>query len=249
MTISVIIPTLDEEAELPATLASVDAQPGPFEVIVADGGSSDTTRQIAAQHGATVLTCDRGRAQQMNAGAARASGDGLLFLHADTRLPADALDHVRTALAQPDATAGCFRLHFDRDSFWLWLWTRPLWMRWHRWAFGDRALFARRSAFNAVGGFPNQPVFEDLDMVQTLRRQGRFVFLDAGVTTSARRFERGGDLRQQLRNLVLWTAWLLGVEPERAARFYLNSIDKRERREQAVAHPRRTGDSEEVARS
>lgn len=248
-TISVIIPTLDEEAELPATLASVREQPGPLEIIVADGHSEDATREIATDVGATVVTSQRGRARQMNAGAAHASGDVLLFLHADTRLPPDALGDIRAALAEPGAAAGCFQLRFDRDGFWLWLWSRPIWMRWHRWAFGDRALFVRRSAFDAVGGFPDQPVFEDLDLVQALRRQGRFVFLDAAVSTSARRFERGGALRQQLRNLMLWTAWLLGVEPERAARFYPTVPDERERREQAEARPRRTGDSEEVTRT
>lgn len=219
--ISVIIPTLGEEVELPATLASVREQPGPFEVIVADGGSVDATREIAeGDPDVTLVASARGRARQMNTGAAHASGDVLLFLHADTRLPPGAFDRIRIALAAPDAAAGCFRLRFDREGFWLWLWSRRVWMRWHRWAFGDRALFVRRSAFDAVSGFPDQPVFEDLDMVQALRRQGRFVFLDDAVTTSARRFERGGALRQQLRNAALWTAWLLGVDPERAARFY-----------------------------
>ena len=223
MTISIIIPTLDEEALLPATLARVLAQPGPKQILVADGGSADATRGIAACHADVMLvTSERGRARQMNAGAARATGDVLLFLHADTRLPSGALDRVRAALADPAAAAGCFRLRFDRGGFWLGLWTRPLWMRWHRWAFGDRALFARRSAFDAVGGFPDQPIFEDLDVVQALRRQGRFVFLDAAVVTSARRYERGGALRQQLRNGALWTAWWLGVAPERVARFYPN---------------------------
>ena len=220
MTISVIIPTLDEESELPATLASVHAQPGPKEVLVADGGSEDATRAIATRHGVEIVTGRRGRARQMNAGAARATGDVLLFLHADTRLPPGALDHVRAALASPGAVAGCFRLRFDRGGFWLWLWSRPLWMRSPRWAFGDRALFVRREAFDAVGGFPDQPIFEDLDIVQALRREGRFVFLDDAVVTSARRFEREGALRQQLRNGALWAAWLLGVAPERVARFY-----------------------------
>jgi hypothetical protein len=121
-------------------------------------------------------------------------------------------------------------------------------MRWTRWAFGDRALFVRRTAFDAVGGFPDQPVFEDLDIVQALRGEGRFVFLDAAVVTSARRYEREGALRQQLRNGALWLAWLLGVPPERVARFYPNGGAQRERRERAEAHPRRTGDSEEVVR-
>ncbi len=220
MTISIVIPALNEEAELPATLASVVAQAGPKQVIVADGGSGDATREIAERHGALVVTTAPGRARQMNAGAEHADGDALLFLHADTRLPGGALDRIRTALGASETVAGCFGLRFDRGGFWLWLWTRSVWMRWPRWAFGDRALFVRRDAFDAVGGFPDQPVFEDLDLVQTLLSHGRFVFLDAEVTTSARRYERSGALRQQLRNLALWTAWLLGASPHRMARFY-----------------------------
>ncbi len=252
MTVSIIIPALDEAAELPATLASVRVQPGPKHIVVADGGSDDATREIAAQHGVDVVMAPRGRARQMNAGAERATGDVLLFLHADTRLPDGALDRVRAALADPAVAAGCFRLRFDRGGFWLWLWTRPLWMHWHRWAFGDRALFVRRSAFDAVGGFPDQPIFEDLDMVQALRTQGRFVFLDAAVTTSARRFVRHASLRQQLRNWALWGAWLVGVSPRRVARFYpTHSETARAGTMPAPAAPEtpRAGDSEVVTQT
>ncbi|MEP0545974.1 MAG: TIGR04283 family arsenosugar biosynthesis glycosyltransferase [Rhodothermales bacterium] len=221
MTVSIIIPALNEEAELPATLASAVAQPGPKEIIVVDGGSDDATKAIAERHGAQVVSAAaRGRARQMNAGAAHAEGDVLLFLHADTRLPVGGLDRIRAALAAPETVAGCFRLRFDRGGFWLWLWTRSVWMRWPRWAFGDRAIFARRSAFEAAGGFPDQPVFEDLDFVQAVLPHGRFVFLDAVVVTSARRYAHRGALRQQLRNWALWSAWLLGASPHRMARFY-----------------------------
>jgi rSAM/selenodomain-associated transferase 2 len=206
--ISVIIPALNEEAELSATLASALAQPDPKEVLVADGGSVDATREIAERHGVRVIATERGRARQMNAGAAHATGDALLFLHADTRLPDDALDRIRAALDAPETVAGCFHLRFDRGGFWLWLWTRSVWMRWPRWAFGDRAIFVRRS------------VFEDLDFVQRVLPHGRFVFLDAEVVTSARRYAHKGALRQQLRNWALWSAWLLGASPHRMARFY-----------------------------
>ena len=225
MTVSIIIPTLNEEAELPATLASALGQSGPKVIIVADGGSSDGTLEIAAQHGVRVIAAARGRARQMNTGAAHTTGDVILFLHADTRLPTGALDRIRTALADADTVAGCFRLRFDRGGLWLWLWTRSVWMRWPRWAFGDRALFVRRSTFDAVGGFPDQPVFEDLDLVRALESHGRFVFLDAEVTTSSRRYQHSGALRQQLRNLVLWSAWLLGASPHRMARFYPPHLD------------------------
>ncbi|MEM1041726.1 MAG: TIGR04283 family arsenosugar biosynthesis glycosyltransferase [Bacteroidota bacterium] len=219
LVVSIIIPALDEEETLPATLASALGQPGPKEIIVADGGSGDATRQIAGRAGVTVVCAPRGRARQMNAGAAMATGDALLFLHADTQLPDGALDCVREAL-HGGSTAGCFRLRFDRGGFWLWLWSRPAWMHWHRWAFGDRALFVRRTDFDAVGGFPDQPIFEELDLVRSLRRRGRFAFLPEAVVTSARRFEAVGALRQQLRNWALWGAWCLGVDPERVARFY-----------------------------
>ncbi len=244
MTISIIIPALDEEEALPATLERALGQPGPKEIMVADGGSGDATRQIAEDAGATVVCSPRGRARQMNAGADVATGDALLFLHADTLLPDGALDRVREALTG-GATAGCFRLRFDRGGFWLWLWTRPIWMHWHRWAFGDRALFVRRADFDAVGGFPDQPIFEELDLVQSLRRRGKFVFLPEAVVTSARRFAEVGALRQQLRNWALWGAWLIGVEPARVARFY---PPHKETTGAGTHHarPRRTGDSRAV---
>jgi hypothetical protein len=108
------------------------------------------------------------------------------------------------------------------------LWEARLWMRWHRLAFGDRALFARRSAFEAAGGFPAQPLFEDLDLVRALRAQGRFVFLDQAVVTSARRFARHGAVRQQLRNLSLWLGWNAGLAPARLKAFYPDAVEERE---------------------
>lgn len=237
--VSVVVPALDEAAGIGATLASVEAQAGPAEVVVVDGGSADGTLEAAraAMPGAVCLEAGRGRARQMNAGARASTGEVLLFLHADTHLPPAGLEAVRAALRDPDAVAGCFRTTFALDDgardgagptppfgpfgrAFMGLWEARLWMRWHRFAFGDRALFVRREAFEAVGGFPDQPIFEDLDLVRALRRRGRFVFLEAAVTTSPRRFRRHGAVRQQLRNLALWTGWTLGVAPERLKRFY-----------------------------
>ena len=226
MTVSVVIPTLDEAAHIEGTLTSVASQPGPKEVLVVDGGSTDETCALASPH-ARVLTAPRGRARQMNAGAAAASGGVLLFLHADTRLPPGALDAVRQALRDGAVAGGCFRTTFDADGFWMRVWSLRLWMRWHRLAFGDRAPFARRAAFEAVGGFPEQPIFEDLELVRRLRRQGRFAFLDAAVVTSARRFHRNGPLRQQLRNLALWSAWALGLPAPWFKRFYPDAPEAR----------------------
>lgn len=227
--VSVVIPALNEAAGIGATLASVAAQAGPVETIVVDGGSDDGTAEAArrALPDVLVLSSPRGRARQMNAGAARATGDVLLFLHADTRLPPGALADVRRALARPEAVGGCFQTAFESASgmgpvggAFMRLWQARLWMGWHRFAFGDRALFFRRSAFEAIGGFPDQPIFEDLDAVRAVRHLGDFVFLPTSVTTSPRRFARNGALRQQLRNLSLWTAWNAGVPPRRLKRFY-----------------------------
>jgi rSAM/selenodomain-associated transferase 2 len=224
--VSVVIPTLNEAAQIEATLASVLEQPGPVEVIVVDSGSMDDTVARAQAH-ARVLDAPRGRARQMNAGAAQATGDVLLFLHADTHLPEGALDVVRSALAEPAIAAGCFRTTFDAEGFWMRLWSLRLWMRWHRLAFGDRAPFVRREAFEAIGGFPEQPIFEDLELVRRLRRQGRFVFLDEAVITSARRYQRHGAVAQQLRNLALWSAWNLRLPPLWFKRFYPDAPGER----------------------
>ncbi|MEL6617180.1 MAG: glycosyltransferase, partial [Bacteroidota bacterium] len=160
---------------------------------------------------------------QMNAGAEAASGEILLFLHADTHLPPEALALVRAALAKPGIAGGCFMTHFIGEgagSAWMRLWEAPIWMRWWRFAFGDRALFCTRETFEAIGGYRSQPLFEDLDLVRDLRARGRIAFLDAAVETSARRFGKHGALWQQLRNLALWAGWNAGVSPERLARHY-----------------------------
>lgn len=215
------MPALDEAAGIGRAVESVLRQAGPVELIVVDGGSTDGTLERVAELApeAVCLMSEPGRARQMNRGAEAAHGEVLLFLHADTRLPDDALERVRQAVAA-DAVAGCFETRFDDARGWMRLWQARLWMRWHRFAFGDRALFARRDAFDAAGGFPAQPLFEDLDFVRAVRRFGPFVFLPAAVVTSARRFRRHGALRQQLRNLTLWLGWTAGVPPARLKRFY-----------------------------
>ena len=220
-----MIPALDEAAGIGATLASVARQRPPFEVVVADGGSADGTPEAVARAmpEARVIRPGRGRARQMNAGAEAASGEALLFLHADTHLPPGALDALRAALAAPGVSGGCFRPRFvgpGASGAWMRLWASPVWMRWWRFAFGDRALFCTRAAFGEAGGFRAQPLFEDLDLVRDLRGVGQFVFLPLAVETSARRFGPNGALGQPLRNLALWAAWNAGVAPHRLARFY-----------------------------
>lgn len=220
LALSVIVPTLNEAGQVEGALASVHAQAGPWEAIVADGGSTDATVARARPLATRVLAAPRGRARQMNAAAARATGDVLLFLHADTRLPPGAFAAVRRALADPGAEGGVFRLRFDRPTPLLRLYAACTRLPWHRLAFGDRAPFVRRAAFEAVGGFPDWPVFEDLELAARLHARGSLRFLPEVVTTSARRFQRVGTLRQQARNLRLWLHYLTGGDPEAVADAY-----------------------------
>jgi hypothetical protein len=154
----------------------------------------------------------------MNAGAHHATGDALLFLHADTRLSAHALRLARRATAA--GAAGTFRLRFDHPTPLLRAYAACTRVPWIRLCFGDRGLVCPRHRFDAVGGFPDWPIFEDLELAYRLHRSGPFRFLDAAVTTSARRFRRNGPLRQQLLNARLWAAYLAGAAPERLARDY-----------------------------
>lgn len=219
MEVSVIIPALNEQACIGRTLARVHEQTGPLEVIVVDGGSEDATRD-RAQKQATVLTAPRGRARQMNRGAEAATGDAFLFLHADTLLPDDGLDVVRRAFTAPEVVAGTFRLRFDRHTPLLRLYSFCTRLPWIRLCFGDRGLFVRRRTFAAVGGFPEIPLFEDLELARRLQQHGRFRFLPQYVTTAARRFERNGPLRQQLRNAYLWLHYLRGTNPRTLTHLY-----------------------------
>ncbi len=195
-----------------------------MEVIVADGGSADATRRLAASF-AKVVESPRGRALQMNAGAAVASGDVYVFLHADTLLPPTAFSSIRSVLVDPRIESGAFRLRFDDESPILRFYSFCTHLPLPQICFGDRAMFVRRTVFEEVGGFPEIPIFEDLEMVRLLHRRGGFHFLKQPVNTSARRFRRVGPIRQQLRNTYLWCHFMLGTDPQRVARRYSYEVD------------------------
>lgn len=222
--ISVIVPTLNEERVLAATLERA-RQPGVREIIVADGGSMDTTRAIAAARADVVLSAPQGRAAQMNAGAERATGEILLFLHADTALPDGFAAAVTAACAQPEIVGGRFDVNLEPSTWLLWL-TGELMNRRSRWtriATGDQAIFIRREVFARLGGYPSIPLMEDIALSRDMKRIGRIACLRQRVTTSARRWQAHGVVRTIL---LMWSLRLLyfcGVSPERLRQLYDNA--------------------------
>ncbi len=191
--VSVIIPVVDEEARIGGQLEAVARVSGLHEAIVVDGGSRDgTVARVRAAGTARLLCAPRGRASQMNAGARVATGDVLLFLHADVRLPDDVLTRVDEALADPEAVAGAFRTWTVADGRRSWLapllHLADLRSRYSRLPYGDQALFVRAEAFRQAGGFPEQPLMEDLELSRRLRRLGRIRVVHSRVTVSGRRF-------------------------------------------------------------
>jgi rSAM/selenodomain-associated transferase 2 len=218
---SIIIPCLNEESAIAETLKRLCCIRGEKEIIVADGGSTDRTVEIATSFGAMVVTGARGRGSQQRLAAEHANGDVLWFLHADTLPDADALELIEIAFSDPEVAAGNFRLRFTGKSFGARFTTayQPL-LRLAGLIYGDSAIFIRKAAYLAAGGFRELPLFEDLDLVKRIKRFGRFVTVTGSVTTSSRRFEG----RSYPRTFLLWTclqlAYSLGVSPSHLAEFY-----------------------------
>jgi hypothetical protein len=219
--ISVIIPALNEEENIAATLRAVGQCHG-HEVIVVDGGSMDATVQSAKEAGATVLVSKPGRARQMNAGAARATGGALLFLHADTLLPPGWAEVVSRTLRSSAVAAGAFRFriagNFRGKS--IIEWATGLRSHWFQRPYGDQGLFLARSLFEELGGFADLPIMEDYEFVRRLRRRGRIVTVAEGALTSGRRWERLGVLRTTVRNQWMLMGYHLGVNPQTLATRY-----------------------------
>jgi len=231
MPISVIIPTLNEERTIMATLAHT-ATLGFDELIVVDGGSLDQTpvlvesyrrrTQSPAQSPVRLVTAPCGRARQMNEGAKASGGEILLFLHADTQLPDDAKTMIDTTLADQRMVGGRFDVRFDRPSMWGTIISRM--MNWRSRlsgiATGDQALFVRRPIFEQMGGFADMPLMEDIEFSRRLKRKGATAALTATVTTSFRRWERHGPFRTILLMWTLRFLYWIGISPSHLVKWY-----------------------------
>ncbi len=224
MNISVIVPVLNEEKSIAATLQALEPLT-PYETIVVDGGSLDRTVEIAGQFTVQIVQAERGRARQMNRGAAQASGEVLLFLHADTRLPATAFTDISAALSDARYLGGRFDVVLEGAHWMLPLVGRMISYRSRlsKVGTGDQALFVRREVFHRMGGFPDIPLMEDIAFCRALKRLGAVACLRSRVMTSARRWEMDGLWRTILRMWILKSLYLAGVSPERLKQFYADT--------------------------
>lgn len=221
--LTIVIPVLDEAEIIGAALkALAPLRQRGAEIIVADGGSRDGTPRLARAYCDHVIAAPRGRAAQMNAGAAIANGGTLLFLHADTRLPAQADRLIDAGISQRGRAWGRFDVRIDGRHKLLPLIARSMNMRSRLTgiATGDQAIFVVREAFAAAGGFPDQPLMEDIALCKRLKRFGRPHCIGEPVVTSGRRWERDGVLRTMLLMWQLRFAYFTGTEPAALARRY-----------------------------
>ena len=221
MTLSVIIPTLNEASELPETLKRARAIPEVKEIIVVDAGSTDDTQAIARDHNCIVIKSEPSRGGQLRLGAQRASGEVVLFLHADTWLPENAGAVIRETLARPLVIAGGFYKRFrdggalpgSRLRCWL------LWALTNR-LFGDQAIFVKRKALEQCGGVPDVPLMEEFELCKKLAVRGRLALASATVLTSARKFREHGTLKTYWRMMGVSVRYWLGASPQRLAEIY-----------------------------
>ncbi|MBI4537065.1 MAG: TIGR04283 family arsenosugar biosynthesis glycosyltransferase [candidate division NC10 bacterium] len=223
MRLSVVVPVLNDAHNLGRVLGHLAAECPEADVIVVDGGSADGSAAVPMKYlGIRLVTSDRGRARQMNAGASAASGDVLLFLHADSRLPAGASAAIEKALQDPRVVGGRFDVRLDSACPMLRVVEGMMNLRSRLTGIstGDQAIFARRTVFNAMGGYAEIPLMEDVEFTRRLKRQGRLAALGLCVTTSARKWETEGILRTILLMWALRILYFAGMSPARLHRWY-----------------------------
>jgi rSAM/selenodomain-associated transferase 2 len=221
LSISIIIPTLNEGDMIGELLGYLHHLEHSVEIIVVDAGSSDDTIDRAKSM-ATIVHSPRGRGLQMNNGARFASGDILWFLHADCRPHPDSLRAMGEALTDPAIVGGAFEYNLDHPGFFFRLTEMASNAKNHllRLVYGDMGIFVRRTVFESLGGYKEIPVMEDMDFCKRLKRQGDIVILPYRINTSARRWMEEGIIKTWFRGYILQLAWVLGVSPDRLAKWY-----------------------------
>ncbi len=219
--ISVIIPTLNEAESLKRTIEAVKTLDKHIEIMVVDGGSNDSTIEIAKSCNVEIIHSERGRGSQLRTGADAVNGEILWFLHADTIPAVETIEQMKTALENPQTVGGNFTICFDGDSnsarFMTWLYPN---LRKIGLLYGDSAIFVRRENYIKIGGFKSLSLFEDLDFVNRLKRTGKLAYLPAKVTTSSRRFENRSFILTFLRWVIFQVLYWLGVSPNWLAKRY-----------------------------
>jgi rSAM/selenodomain-associated transferase 2 len=221
--ISVIIPTLNEERHIGRCIEALRAAIGDCEIIVCDGGSSDMTRDIAIGfRGVTVIGSEKSRGVQMNRGATHAKGDVLLFLHADTVLEEGWAEEIENALTDGSVIGGAFTFSIGNPAMKYRLvevWVKMR-CRVFRLPYGDQGMFIRRDSFIKLGGYRNIPLMEDVDIINRMKNLGKIAILNRKAATSGRRWAKKGIIRTAAINQITMLCYLIGVSPERLAKFY-----------------------------
>jgi rSAM/selenodomain-associated transferase 2 len=226
LTVSIIIPVINEAGIITESISSLRRVRGRYEVIIVDGGSDDDTRHLVSAAirldlNYRLIESSRGRGNQLNAGASIARGRALVFLHADTRLPDSAIELIERALQEPDIVGGNFRLEYDGPGLATAIFTRLNSLRrWFGIYYGDSAIWATSEAFRRIGGFTSTRLMEDYELCRSLEQAGRTICFDQPVVASARRWHD----HSVVRTLVVWTLiqWLymIGVSSDRLAGLY-----------------------------
>jgi rSAM/selenodomain-associated transferase 2 len=222
---SIIVPALHESDTINSLIEHLERleYDAGREIIVVDGSPDMDTIQAIGKKSVIKIVAPKGRARQMNMGASVANGEILVFLHADTELPRDALTKIDTAMAQGYYIGGSFELDIKSERFRFKLLSRLASIRCHltRIPYGDQAIFIKRDYFNTIGGYRDIPLMEDVELMRRIKRRGdRICILPDRVMTSPRRWEQEGFAYVNLRNAALFTMYLLGVSPEKLASFY-----------------------------
>jgi len=225
---SIIVPALQESDKINSLVEQVERLECSenAEIIVVDGNPNGDTIQVIRSDRVKKLVAPKGRARQMNAGASIAKGEILIFLHADTELPRNALRTINSAMAQGRYVGGAFELGIDSHKIEYKLLARwaSLRCRLTRIPYGDQAIFVKRDYFNALGGYRDMPLMEDVELMRGIKRRGdKICIVPEQVRTSPRRWEQEGFVYVNVRNAFLFFSYILGVSPEKLASFYKNT--------------------------